>query len=125
MSDFDGAPPVPRRGLTRARALLAEGSDTLAVEEHGRPELCRDDLAQATPRVHALYATARSLAALRGVDETLSSVVREAHDLMASDITYLSIFDDTGDHLTLRAGVGLISPEFRAASPDLSSPTGR
>lgn len=62
----------------------------------------------------SLYATARSLAALGEVDEVLSSIVRHAHELIGSDITYLSLLDAEGE-LTLRASAGTISPEFSSA----------
>ena len=65
-------------------------------------------------RLSSLYATARSLAALGEVDEVLSSIVRHAHELIGSDIAYLSLLDADGN-LTLRACAGTISAEFSSA----------
>src|SRR5688572_5416959 len=39
----------------------------------------------------ALYATARSLTALGELDAVLESIVREAHELVGTDFTYLSL----------------------------------
>ncbi|MFI1023747.1 helix-turn-helix domain-containing protein [Streptomyces olivaceus] len=65
-------------------------------------------------RLSSLYATARSLAALGEVDEVLTSIVRHAHELIGSDIAYLSLLDAEGN-LTLRASAGTISAEFSSA----------
>lgn len=61
----------------------------------------------------SLYATARSLTVLQEVDDVLAAIVRNAHDLMGTDITYLSVLDE--DELTLRAAEGAVSSAFRAA----------
>lgn len=63
----------------------------------------------------SLYATARALTALGEVDDVLASIVRHAHDLIGTDVTYLSVFDDPQSELTLRAAEGLVSPAFRTA----------
>jgi sugar diacid utilization regulator len=62
----------------------------------------------------SLYATARSLTALGEVDMVLASIVRHAHELMGTDVTYLSVFDPHSE-LTLRAVEGSLSPAFRSA----------
>lgn len=63
----------------------------------------------------SLYATARALTALGEVDTVLTSIVRHAHELIGTDVTYLSVFDDPYSELTLRAVEGSLSPEFRTA----------
>ena len=63
----------------------------------------------------SLYATARALTALGEVDTVLTSIVRHAHELIGTDVTYLSVFDDPQSELTLRAVEGSLSPEFRTA----------
>ncbi|QXW00464.1 MULTISPECIES: helix-turn-helix domain-containing protein [Rhodococcus] len=63
----------------------------------------------------SLYATARALTALGEVDTVLGSIVRHAHDLIGTDVTYLSVFDDPRSELTLRAVEGSLSPSFRTA----------
>lgn len=62
----------------------------------------------------SLYATTRSLTALGEVDEVLDLVVRSAHELVGTDITYLSLVGEDGE-LALRASAGTISADFRAA----------
>lgn len=61
----------------------------------------------------SLYAIARSLTALSDVNTVLSSIVKHAHDLMGSDLTYLSVLE--GEELQLRAVEGAVSIEFRTA----------
>ncbi|MGB7235277.1 MAG: hypothetical protein WBD41_04765, partial [Rhodococcus sp. (in: high G+C Gram-positive bacteria)] len=39
----------------------------------------------------SLYSTARSLTALREIDDVLESIVRRAHELVGTDFTYLSL----------------------------------
>ncbi|WP_344649179.1 GAF domain-containing protein, partial [Cryptosporangium japonicum] len=63
----------------------------------------------------ALYATARSLTALGEPDAVLESIVREAHELVGTDFTYLSLVGPDGK-LTLKASQGTISPTFQEAS---------
>lgn len=62
----------------------------------------------------SLYATARSLTALGEIDAVLDSIVREAHELVGTDFTYLSLLGDDGE-LTLKASQGTISSTFGAA----------
>ncbi|GIJ54325.1 helix-turn-helix domain-containing protein [Virgisporangium aurantiacum] len=62
----------------------------------------------------ALYATARSLTALGELDAVLESIVREAHELVGTDFTYLSLVDPEGE-LRLKASQGTISPSFNQA----------
>ncbi|MFI5952157.1 helix-turn-helix domain-containing protein [Cryptosporangium sp. NPDC051539] len=63
----------------------------------------------------ALYATARSLTALGEIDAVLESIVREAHELVGTDFTYLSLVGADGK-LTLKASQGTISSTFNDAS---------
>ncbi|MFG1923105.1 helix-turn-helix domain-containing protein [Cryptosporangium sp. NPDC048952] len=63
----------------------------------------------------ALYATARSLTALGEIDAVLESIVREAHELVGTDFTYLSLVGPDGK-LTLKASQGTISSTFNEAS---------
>jgi hypothetical protein len=62
----------------------------------------------------SLYATTRSLTALGEIDDVLELIVRHAHDLVGTDITYLSLVGPDGE-LTLRASAGTISADFRSA----------
>lgn len=62
----------------------------------------------------SLYATARSLTALGEIDAVLESIVRAAHELMGTDITYLSLRSPENE-LTLKASQGTISAAFNQA----------
>jgi sugar diacid utilization regulator len=62
----------------------------------------------------SLYATARSLTALGEIDTVLDSIVRQAHELVGTDFTYLSLLSPDGE-LMLKASEGLISSTFSAA----------
>lgn len=59
-----------------------------------------------------LYSTAR-LTALRGVDEALDSIVHSAHELIDADITYLTVLEEDGSQLRVRAQSGAITPPFQ------------
>jgi hypothetical protein len=60
----------------------------------------------------SLYATARSVTVLRGLDEVLASVVENAHDLIGTDIAYLAVLEEDGTHLRVRATAGTLTPGF-------------
>ncbi len=62
----------------------------------------------------SLYATAKSLTALGGLDEVLQSIVHHAHDLIGTDFTYLSLVGANG-RLSARASEGTISAAFLTA----------
>jgi sugar diacid utilization regulator len=62
----------------------------------------------------SLYATARSLTALGELDAVLDSIVHEAHELLGTDFTYLSLLGTNGE-LMLKASEGTISPTFNQA----------
>jgi GAF domain-containing protein/sugar diacid utilization regulator len=63
----------------------------------------------------SLYATARSLTALGELDAVLDSIVREAHELIGTDFTYLSLLGPDGQ-LSLKASQGTISSTFKQAT---------
>lgn len=60
----------------------------------------------------ALFSSARELAQLRDVDELLGRLVERAHDLVGTDVTYLSEFDATSRELRVRTTLGTIAPSF-------------
>lgn len=62
----------------------------------------------------SLYATARSLTALGELDAVLDSIVHEAHELIGTDFTYLSLLGGNGE-LMLKASEGTISSTFNQA----------
>lgn len=62
----------------------------------------------------SLYATARSLTVLRGLDEVLTSIVEHAHALIGTDIVYLAVLEENGTYLRVRATAGTLTPGFGA-----------
>ncbi|WP_433503000.1 helix-turn-helix domain-containing protein [Pseudonocardia halophobica] len=74
----------------------------------------------------ALSSTVRELAELRDLDALLARVVERAHDLMGSDITHLSEFDERTHGLAVRASAGLVSGAFGGVQvPPYSGLAGR
>ncbi|WP_155357770.1 helix-turn-helix domain-containing protein [Acrocarpospora macrocephala] len=61
----------------------------------------------------ALLSSARELAELRDLDALLDRLVARAHDLVGTDVTYLSEFDQETDELRVRSTLGTFAPEFR------------
>lgn len=61
----------------------------------------------------ALFSSARELARLRDVDELLGRLVERAHDLVGTDVTYLSEFDARSRELRVRTTLGTVAPAFR------------
>ncbi|WP_245887169.1 helix-turn-helix domain-containing protein [Umezawaea tangerina] len=62
----------------------------------------------------SLYATAKSLTALGGLDDVLQSIVHHAHELIGTDFTYLSLVGADGK-LSAKASEGTISASFLTA----------
>ncbi|HEX6468198.1 MAG TPA: GAF domain-containing protein [Streptosporangiaceae bacterium] len=79
----------------------------------GESESC--SLMRRQRELSSLYATAKSLTALGELDEVLQSIVHNAHDLIGTDFTYLSLVGPDG-RLSARASEGTISASFLAAS---------
>jgi hypothetical protein len=73
------------------------------------------EVAKAHPgeELEALYATVRSLAALQEVDDVLQAIVRNAHVLVETDVTHLSLVDRESNEFFVRAVEGDASAEFR------------
>ncbi|WP_233159713.1 helix-turn-helix domain-containing protein [Pseudonocardia sp. MH-G8] len=68
----------------------------------------------------ALFSSARELAQLRDVDQLLERLVERAHDLVGTDVTYLSDFDTGSRELRVRTTLGTVAPSF----PGLRVPPG-
>jgi len=77
-------------------------------------------LQRRTAELEALFSTARELVRLRDVDEILRRLVQRAHELMGTDVTYLSEIEPGGHDLRVRHSAGTVTPEFR----DLLVPAG-
>lgn len=86
----------------RAAVLAAVGG---AAEEASR-------LRQRGAELTALAESARILATATDVDAVLAHVVRMAHDLVLSDVAYLSAFDPQTGELRVRATHGVVTDDF-------------
>lgn len=123
--------------LTTAAALASmleviEGDEILAQSAHWRTSLpgsdeerdrvfavagrLRSEMARLRRREHelvALFSSARELAEVRDVDMVLARLVTRAHEMMGTDVTYLSQFDPTTRELHVRKTAGAVTPEFQ------------
>jgi hypothetical protein len=87
-----------------------EASRTLALRVRG----ILDQRRRREAELSALYETANDLAALREVDAVLRAIVHRARLLLGSDVTYLSLNDETGGDTYMRVVDGINSPAFRS-----------
>ncbi len=115
-------PGAPDAGLGD---LLAEsGIDAAQAREvvasARESQLSNARLRRRTAELEALFSTARELVRLQDVDEVLDRLVERAHQLMGTDVTYLSEVENDAGDLRVRHSVGTVTPEFR----DLVVPAG-
>lgn len=93
-------------------ALRADGSADLAdVLNRVHSEMSR--LRRREHELTVLFSSARDLAETRDLDVLLSRLVVRAHELVGTDITYLSAFDTSTRELRVRKSVGAVTPEFQ------------
>ncbi|MFY7066953.1 helix-turn-helix domain-containing protein [Nocardiopsis changdeensis] len=78
----------------------------------GRRELVR--LRRREYELGVLFSSARELAAERDGEALLEKIVDRAHQMMGSDLTYLSEYDPATRELFVRTTIGSVSPDFRA-----------
>ncbi len=71
------------------------------------------DLQRRTQELAALFSTARELVQLHDVDVVLQRLVERAHDLIGTDVTYLSEVTDDSGGMTVRYSVGTVTAPFR------------
>ncbi|MBB3663056.1 MULTISPECIES: helix-turn-helix domain-containing protein [Prauserella salsuginis group] len=97
---------------TVGTALPAD--DAAALE--GRIRNVRASMARWRRRgqeLSALFSSAHELAELRDTDTLLDRLVERAHDLLGTDVTYLSEFHEGRDELRVRSTSGAIDSSFR------------
>lgn len=115
----------PGEGMTALAALLAE-ADIAAVETEALLASVQESqqvtarLRRRATELEALFSTARELVRLQDVTDVLRRLVERAHELMGTDVTYLSEVEDAEGDLRVRYSVGTVTPEFR----DLLVPAG-
>ncbi|MET0700342.1 MAG: helix-turn-helix domain-containing protein [Mycobacterium sp.] len=76
----------------------------------------RGELARLRRREHelaALFSSARELAEVRDLDTLLGRLVTRAHEMMGTDVTYLSQFDPDTRELQVRKTAGAVTPQFQ------------
>lgn len=87
------------------RAAFAEKA------RHHQGELTR--LQRRERELGVLFSSARELAELRDIDALLERLVSRAHEMMGTDVTYLSEFDPATRELNVRKTVGSVTAQFQ------------
>lgn len=105
-------------GGTDGDDMDADGADVIAAVRE--VQLSNARLRRRTAELEALYSTARELVRLQDVDEVLDRLVERAHQLMGTDVTYLSEVEDAAGTLRVRHSAGTVTAGFR----DLVVPAG-
>ena len=114
----DAAAIAYERPLVRARAA---GAGTADLAELERAKLLALEVREAfaarrrrESELSALFDTASDLAALRGVDSVLTAIVRRARQLLGTDVSYLTLNDDSRGDTYMRVTDGSVSARFQA-----------
>ncbi|MGV2985523.1 helix-turn-helix domain-containing protein [Microbacterium sp. AGC85] len=102
------------------RRMLADGDGRALLGRLRDAQLMQARLRRRAAELEALFSTARELVRLQDVDEVLQRLVERAHELMGTDVTYLSEFETGSGQLRVRHSKGTATPEFR----DLLVPAG-
>lgn len=99
---------------------LSDGRHEEIVRSLRRIQGSYAHLQRRTRELAALFSTARELVQLHDVDTVLQRLVERAHDLIGTEVTYLSeVVDDLGG-MSVRYSVGTVSASFK----DLFVPSG-
>ncbi|WP_329947620.1 helix-turn-helix domain-containing protein [Streptomyces sp. BE303] len=97
-------------------ALLCERLDAAAVTQVSQRvreiQGAMVRLQRRGQELSALFSSARDLAELHDVDSLINRLVRRAHSLAGTDVTYLSEFDETSRELRVRSTAGAVAPSF-------------
>lgn len=115
----------PGERIAAVARLLAE-ADVAAAEVDRLVASVRESqqltgrLRRRAAELEALFSTARELVRLQDVTDVLRRLVERAHELMGTDVTYLSEVDNARGDLRVRYSAGTVTPEFR----DLLVPAG-
>lgn len=104
--------------LAHADVAATEAEELLASVRESQQFTAR--LRRRAAELEALFSTARELVRLQDVTDVLRRLVERAHELMGTDVTYLSEVDNERGDLRVRYSAGTVTPEFR----DLVVPAG-
>lgn len=113
-------PEADLERLVRAEGLDAGQSEQI-VDAARRLHGAHTHLQRRTQELAALFSTARELVQLHDVDTVLQRLVERAHDIIGTDVTYLSEIEPPSGGLRVRHSVGTVSAPFR----DLIVPSGK
>lgn len=104
--------------LARLRTV-AGAAASLPMVEAARREV--EGLRRREHELSALFSSARELAGAGDTDTLLTRLVERAHEMLGSDVTYLSEYEPASRELHVRATYGAVSAAFR----ELVVPPGR
>jgi hypothetical protein len=110
--------PALTQLLLEAEATASDVEEVLAAVQESQQQTAR--LRRRTVELEALFSTARELVRLQDVTDVLRRLVERAHELMGTDVTYLSEVHNAQGDLRVRYSAGTVTPEFR----DLTVPAG-
>jgi hypothetical protein len=106
------------RPVVQARAAGAGAAELAELEQVKLRALqVREAFAARRRReseLSALFDTANDLAALHGVDQVLTAIVRRARQLLGTDTAYLTLNDDARGDTYMRVTDGSVSARFQA-----------
>ncbi|MFJ7087415.1 helix-turn-helix domain-containing protein [Streptomyces griseus] len=108
--EFD-RPATAARQAGASAAELAEIAEAAAVVLRIRRTLSQHRVREA--QLTALFDTASDLAALRDLDAVLRAIVHRAKLLLGTDVTYLSLNDDTAGDTYMRVTDGSVAKAFQ------------
>lgn len=115
VASITGTDPGGAADASRALSCLGLDGDTVR-DLSERITTSRRELARLRRREHelgALFSSARELAAERDGDVLLRKIVERAHQMMGSDLTYLSEYDPRTRELFVRETIGSVSSDFQ------------
>jgi hypothetical protein len=124
----DAAAIAYERPIVRARSAGADGDELAELERVKLLALqVREAFAARRRReseLSALFDTANDLAALRGVDSVLTAIVRRARQLLGTDVSYLTLNDNSRRDTYMRVTDGSVSARFQALRLPMGSGLG-
>ncbi|ANS26234.1 GAF domain protein [Rhodococcus opacus] len=100
-----------REALDRVAAGPADRAAFAEKVRRHQVELTR--LRRRERELGVLFSSARELAELRDIDALLGRLVSRAHEMMGTDVTYLSEFDPATRELNVRKTAGSVTPQFQ------------
>ncbi|GLU50234.1 helix-turn-helix domain-containing protein [Nocardiopsis ansamitocini] len=93
------------------RSVLGPVDETLADQAQRTAARIRR-LRRRDGELSALIASTRDLVEVRDVQALLKRLVDRAHDLVGTDVTYMSVYDERSNELFVRASRGTVSSRF-------------